>query len=155
MNVEHCNSLGDHPKHEWGPGCVCPGNGPFHDRELMKTVDAQWARNAERRHGKCVCGDSIWGNVGHCPPKGNREYNSCPVRQGVLTRKNTDRYEVREHPIPQEYRDQVSHLDPECPEVMWHVWDIQQDTMVPFGQYSDRDKAQRRSNRMNDKEEGV
>jgi hypothetical protein len=36
--------------------------------------------------GPCVCGDSVWSAVGHCPSKGGdlRAYYSCPRREGLF-----------------------------------------------------------------------
>jgi hypothetical protein len=35
--------------------------------------------------GPCVCGDSAWSVVGHCPSKSDlRAYYSCPKREGLF-----------------------------------------------------------------------
>ncbi|WMI33813.1 hypothetical protein SEA_PATELGO_211 [Streptomyces phage Patelgo] len=37
--------------------------------------------------GPCVCGDSVWTAVGHCPDKANGDYANyyrCPRRKGLF-----------------------------------------------------------------------
>lgn len=81
QRVKSCGAFSDHGPHTHGVSDLrCAGQGPFRDAEL--------ARMAPITHQAppCVCTDSIWSNVGSCPPAGHREYGHCPVRSGQLTR---------------------------------------------------------------------
>lgn len=33
---------------------------------------------------RCVCGDSVRSVIGTCPPRGHREFYSCPKREGLF-----------------------------------------------------------------------
>jgi hypothetical protein len=81
QRVKSCGAFADHGPHPHGTADLrCPGNGPFRDTELAKL-------EPETHPGPpCVCSDSIRSAVGHCPPRGHREYGHCPVRSGRLKR---------------------------------------------------------------------
>jgi len=81
QRVKSCGAFADHDPHPHGTADLrCPGNGPFRDSELAKLAPTT------HPGPPCVCSDSIRSAVGHCPPRGDREYGYCPVRSGRLKR---------------------------------------------------------------------
>lgn len=81
--IKSCHALGDHNLHIWNDA-VCPGNGPFLDREMSSQLIRAWIM-LDTAKDPCQCTDSIH-KGSRCPQPGHREYYMCPKHKAALER---------------------------------------------------------------------